>query len=100
MGNFRDRSIGSYADWTLQRSEDLQRLLTYLTEKSLAEGADQLKEYAIGMDVFGKGKDYHYLATRGWWVEHRGQQDRRPRQRPDDGGVHCRPVEPPFRTNL
>jgi hypothetical protein len=42
----------------LRNSETLQRLLRYLTEKSLSGGADPLKEYAIGMDVFAKGADY------------------------------------------
>jgi hypothetical protein len=43
---------------TFQRSESLQRVLSYLAERSMSDGPDQLKEYAIGMDVFGKGKDY------------------------------------------
>jgi hypothetical protein len=43
---------------TFHRSESLQRVLSYLTEKSLSDTADQIKEYAIGMDVFGKSPDY------------------------------------------
>jgi len=41
-----------------QRSETHRRLLSYLTDKSLSKEADQIKEYTIGIDVFGKGKEY------------------------------------------
>jgi hypothetical protein len=50
-----ERIIGSES---LRHSETLQRLLGYLAEKSLCGEADQLKEYAIGMDLFGKGSEY------------------------------------------
>ena len=39
-------------------SEGLKRLLSYLAEKTLSAEADQLKEYTIGVDVFGKGEGY------------------------------------------
>src|SRR6516165_9795209 len=42
----------------LRHSETQRRLLRYLTEKSLSGEADQLKEYTIGMDLFGKGTEY------------------------------------------
>ena len=50
-----ERVIGSQA---LHHSETLQRLLRYLTEKSLSGEADQLKEYTLGTDLFGKGAEY------------------------------------------
>lgn len=42
----------------LRLSEVQRRLLTYLAEKSLAGEADELKEYAIGIDAFGKPPSY------------------------------------------
>jgi hypothetical protein len=42
----------------VRQSETLQRLLRYLTEKSLSGEADHLKEYTIGMDIFDKGAEY------------------------------------------
>jgi hypothetical protein len=43
---------------TLRLSEVQRRLLTYLAEKSLAGEADDLKEYSIGIDAFGKPSSY------------------------------------------
>ena len=43
---------------SFHNSDSLRRLLGYLAEKSLSEQGDQLKEYAIGVDVFGKSQDY------------------------------------------
>jgi hypothetical protein len=43
---------------TLRQAETLKRLFAYLAEKSLSGEAAQLKEYAIGVDVFGKPADY------------------------------------------
>ena len=43
---------------TLRFSEVQRRLLTYLVEKSLAGEADDLKEYTIGIDAFGKPPSY------------------------------------------
>ena len=43
---------------TLAASDSLRRLLRYLGEKTLAGEADQLKEYAIGIDVLGKPPTY------------------------------------------
>ena len=41
------------------RSSELQRrLLKYLAEKSLSGGADQLKEYTIGVEALGKPESY------------------------------------------
>jgi hypothetical protein len=42
----------------LRLSEVQRRLLTYLVEKSLAGEADDLKEYTIGIDAFGKPPSY------------------------------------------
>ena len=42
----------------LRLSEVQRRLLTYLVEKSLAGEADDLKEYTIGVDAFGKPPSY------------------------------------------
>jgi hypothetical protein len=39
-------------------SEVHRNLLTYLAEKSLAGDADSLKEYTVGLDVFGKPESY------------------------------------------
>jgi hypothetical protein len=43
---------------SLRLSELQRRLLTYLVEKSLAGEADNLKEYTIGVDAFGKPPSY------------------------------------------
>jgi hypothetical protein len=43
---------------TFRSSETLRRLLKFLAEKSLAGEADNLKEYSIGLDAFGKGSTY------------------------------------------
>lgn len=41
------------------RTSEVQRnLLAYLAEKSISGSADSLKEYAIGLDVFGKPASY------------------------------------------
>ena len=42
----------------LRLSEGQRRLLSYLVDKSLAGEADELKEYAIGVDAFGKPPSY------------------------------------------
>src|SRR5215831_8746511 len=42
----------------LRLSQVQRRLLTYLVEKSLAGEADDLKEYTIGVDAFGKPPSY------------------------------------------
>jgi len=43
---------------TLQSSRGLRRLLQFLADKSLCGEADQLKEYSIGVDAFGKPSTY------------------------------------------
>ena len=43
---------------TFRNAPTSRRLLKYLAEHSLAGDADQLKEYAIGVDAFGKPADY------------------------------------------
>ncbi len=43
---------------TFETSETHRRLLTYLSEKSLAGQADHLKEYTIGLEAFGKSPHY------------------------------------------
>src|SRR5580658_11296581 len=41
------------------RTSEVQRnLLNYLAEKSMAGTADNLKEYVVGLDVFGKPASY------------------------------------------
>jgi hypothetical protein len=42
----------------LRNAEALRRLFAYLAEKSLAGLAPRLKEYSVGVDVFGKPEDY------------------------------------------
>ena len=42
----------------LRSSEGLRRLLRFLAEKAIAGDADQLKEYTIGVDAFGKPSSY------------------------------------------
>jgi hypothetical protein len=41
-----------------KNSDTLRRLFSYLADKTLAGEADQLKEYAIGLDAFGKPSTY------------------------------------------
>jgi hypothetical protein len=43
---------------TFRNSPSSRRLLKYLADHSLAGDADQLKEYTIGVDAFGKSADY------------------------------------------
>ena len=43
---------------TFRNSPTSRRLLKYLSGHSLAGDADQLKEYTIGVDAFGKAADY------------------------------------------
>lgn len=43
---------------TLHSSQGLRRLLQFLADKSLCGEADQLKEYSIGIDAFGKPSTY------------------------------------------
>jgi hypothetical protein len=42
----------------LRWSDGQRRLLSYLAEKSMAGEADELKEYTIGLDAFGKPPSY------------------------------------------
>ncbi|HEY6273423.1 MAG TPA: hypothetical protein VIX19_15700, partial [Terriglobales bacterium] len=43
---------------TFRNSESLRRLLRYLADKTATGEAYQLKEYAIGLDAFGKSPSY------------------------------------------
>src|SRR5262249_17923198 len=43
---------------TFKTSEVHRNLLTYLAEKSLSGEAQNLKEYTVGLDVFGKPATY------------------------------------------
>jgi len=43
---------------TFRQAESLRRLFLYLAEKSLAGEGASLKEYIVGVDVFGKPQDY------------------------------------------
>jgi predicted ATPase len=40
---------------TFSKAHSLRRLLAYVVDETLAGRADQLKEYAIGVEVFGRG---------------------------------------------
>jgi len=44
---------------TFRNAPSSRRLLRYLADRSVAGEADQLKEYTIGVDAFGKGADYN-----------------------------------------
>src|SRR5215470_14731822 len=46
------------ASRTFRDRESLQQLLDYLVRKTLEGSADGLKEYVIGVDVFGKPEGY------------------------------------------
>jgi hypothetical protein len=39
-------------------SDSLRKLLRFLTDRTLAGEAEQLKEYSVGLDAFGKPPDY------------------------------------------
>src|ERR1035437_4071126 len=43
---------------SFRNSDRLRRLLSYVAERSLSHTADDLKEYVIGVDVFGKPPSY------------------------------------------
>src|SRR5450759_609688 len=43
---------------SFRNSDSLRRLLSYVAERSLNRTADGLKEYVIGVDVFGKPPSY------------------------------------------
>ncbi len=43
---------------TFRNADSLRRLLAYLAEKSLSGEADQLKEYTVGVEAFGKPESY------------------------------------------
>src|ERR1035437_1721052 len=43
---------------SFRNSDSLRRLLSYVAERSLNHAADDLKEYVIGVDVFGKPPSY------------------------------------------
>lgn len=43
---------------TFRNAPSSRRLLKYLVDHSLAGDVDQLKEYTIGVDAFGKPGDY------------------------------------------
>jgi hypothetical protein len=47
------------ASQTLRGKETLQRLLAYLADRTLDGSAEALKEYTIGVEVFGKPEDYN-----------------------------------------
>ena len=47
-----------YSD-TFRQAASLRRLLSYLAEKTLLGEADQLKEYTVGLEAFGKPPDYN-----------------------------------------
>ena len=46
------------ASETFRNSPSSRRLLKYLAERAAAGDADQIKEYTIGVDAFGKAPDY------------------------------------------
>ena len=43
---------------TLRSADGLRRLLSFLADKAIAGEADELKEYSIGVDAFGKPSTY------------------------------------------
>ena len=43
---------------TLRGNETLQRLLTYLADRTLDGSAEALREYKIGVEVFGRPADF------------------------------------------
>lgn len=43
---------------SFRHSENLRRLLSYLAERSLSHSAEELKEYTIGVEVFGRPASY------------------------------------------
>jgi hypothetical protein len=43
---------------TFRNSDVLRRLLRFLADKTISGEADQLKEYAIGIDALGKPSSY------------------------------------------
>jgi len=43
---------------TFRNADSLRRLLSYLAEKSLTGQAEQLKEYTVGVEAFGKPESY------------------------------------------
>src|SRR5215470_15521748 len=43
---------------TFQTSEVHRRLLQYLADRTLADDADRLKEYTVGLEAFGKPPTY------------------------------------------
>jgi predicted ATPase len=46
------------ASEAFSKAHSLRRLLEYVVEETLAGRADSLKEYAIGVEVFGRGQDF------------------------------------------
>src|SRR5260370_12056594 len=46
------------SDARFAKAESLVRLLRYNVEAVLSGRADQLKEYAVGTEVFGRGADF------------------------------------------
>lgn len=57
-GEAREQVRRILASETLRHADSLKRLFAYLAEKSLAGEAAALKEYVVGVDVFGKPQDY------------------------------------------
>jgi hypothetical protein len=56
--SIRDQISRIVQNKNLRLSEGQCRLLSYLAEKSLAGEADDLKEYVVGVDAFGKPPSY------------------------------------------
>jgi len=50
-----DRVLGSH---TFQQADRLKRFLTFITLEAIAGRSDQLKEYVIGVQVFGKEESF------------------------------------------
>ena len=49
------RIIGST---TFSRTPRLQQFLTYVCERTLAGGGDEINEFLVGVDVFERGSDF------------------------------------------
>jgi hypothetical protein len=46
------------ASEAFSKAHSLRRLLEYVVDETLSGRADSLKEYAIGVEVFGRGQDF------------------------------------------
>jgi len=57
-GCVRDQLARLLASDTLSGAPSLKRFLSYVVERRLAGDSDAVKEYAIGVEVFGRGDEF------------------------------------------